>query len=367
MKILFVSAVLPYPLHSGGQIRIYNLLKRLGGSHEIHLYSFIRAESEKKYLPQLSFCTSVATVLRGRVWQPKYLLKTLTGSYPLLWSSYYNSDMLTALADEITVGNYDLIHIEPGYVWPSIPTEHRIPIVVAEHNIEHEVYRKYVDAFPVSFLKPFLSLDVSKMIAWEKRCWSKASAIVAVSESDKRFIGKPNVSVVSNGVDIEAYPFKPKKTPGFRFLYTGNFRWMENRDAADYLRGTIWPVIKKQYPQATLRIVGKGAPDGAVERIQDELCDADIMIAPIRIGGGTKFKILEAMACGLPVVTTTIGAEGIDTKALWIADTPEETMMRIHEIGKNKQKITYGRSLVEREYNWDSIAKKLDHVWNSLS
>ena len=141
MKILFVSAVLPYPLHSGGQIRIYNLLKRLVDTHEIHLYSFIRSETEKKYLPDLRFCKSVTTVLRGRVWQPKYIYKTLTGSLPLLWSSYHNSRMVGFLADEISLGNYDLIHIEPGYVWPSVPTQHRVPIVVAEHNIEHEVYK----------------------------------------------------------------------------------------------------------------------------------------------------------------------------------------------------------------------------------
>ena len=131
MKVLFVSAVLPYPLYSGGQIRIYNLLKRLAKKHEIHLYSFIRSEKEKEYVSNLSFCKTVTTVLRGRAWQPKYLLKTLTNPYPFLWNTYHNSEMLSLLSDEIAKGQYDLIHIEPGYVWPSIPTEHKIPIVIA--------------------------------------------------------------------------------------------------------------------------------------------------------------------------------------------------------------------------------------------
>ena len=201
MKILFVSAVLPYPIHSGGQIRIYNLLKRLGKTHEIHLFSFIRSKREKKYLSKLSFCKRVITVMRGRVWQPTYLLKTITSSYPLLWSSYHNVEMISLLSDEIVKGKYDLIHMEPGYVWPSIP-ETRIPVVVCEHNIEHTVYEAYVRQFPVSVLRPFLSLDVAKMATWEQRVWKKATKIVTVSESDRASIGQSNVAVVPNGVDL---------------------------------------------------------------------------------------------------------------------------------------------------------------------
>jgi len=112
---------------------------------------------------------------------------------------------------------------------------------------------------------------------------------------------------------------------------------MENRDAAGYLERVIWPEINKRYLQAQLRIVGKGR--NAVARIQDELYKADFMIAPIRVGGGTKFKILEAMAAGLPVITTTIGASGLDTKVLWIADSPDETLAAIDDVNKNPQKI----------------------------
>src|SRR5258706_13578997 len=144
MKILFVSAVLPYPLHSGGQIRIYNLLKRLSKYHEIHVYSFIRSEHEKEYISDLSFCKKVIPIMRGRVWQPGYMFKSITGAYPLLWESYHNSQMQSLLADEIIAGKYDLIHVEPGYVWRSIPTEGRTPIIVAEHTVEHAAYEAYI-------------------------------------------------------------------------------------------------------------------------------------------------------------------------------------------------------------------------------
>jgi glycosyltransferase involved in cell wall biosynthesis len=379
MKILFVSAVLPYPLHSGGQIRIYNLLKRLSNKHEIHLYAFIRSTSEKEYFPQLSFCKTVTTVLRGRGWHPKYLLKALTSSYPLLWSGYHNSEMLSALADEISLGNYDRIHIEPGYVWPSIPTEHRIPIVVAEHNIEHTVYESYAKSFRIGILRPFLMGDVIKMKTWQRHVWKRAARIITVSESDKRFIQQPNVSVVPNGVDTKSFAFRPKKTMAkdFTVLYVGNFRWMENRDAADHIIRDFWPAICEAYPDARLRIVGKNAPkgkyfSGSVDSIQDELHGADVMLAPIRVGGGTKYKILEAMAAGLPVITTFLGVEGMsgaDKKHFLIADSTAGVLASIAYLRDNATRtgiVTNARALVEKEYSWDLIAQKLDQIWNSL-
>lgn len=376
MKILFVSAVLPYPLHSGGQIRIYNLLKRLSKKHDIHLYSFIRSEKEKEYLSKLSFCKKVVTVVRGRAWQPKYIWKTLTSSYPLLWSSYHNAEMLSLLAGEVAHGEFDVFHIEPGYVWPSVPTERRIPIVVAEHNIEHEVYAAYAQHFGIGLLRPFLSLDVEKMKTWEKRTWAKADRIVTVSESDREAIGQSNVSVVPNGVGTKEFAFRPKKTLSkhLTFLYVGNFRWMENRDAASHLVQDLWPSIKEKYPEATLRIVGKNAPTGphfvgSVKNIQDELYGADIMLAPIRIGGGTKYKILEAMAAGLPVISTLRGVQGmkvVDGKHLCLAEGPEEVLQSITRLLDEAKRMTIvgnARKLIEKEYSWDLIAQGLEDVW----
>ncbi|KKU81489.1 MAG: hypothetical protein UY10_C0055G0001, partial [Microgenomates group bacterium GW2011_GWA2_47_8] len=136
MKILFVSALMPYPLYSGGQVRVYNLLSRLGGHHEITLVTFLRDLSEKRYEKDLPFCKKIMTGYRGHAWQPGYVLRSLAGTKPLLLASYDHAELRGEIAHELSSGTYDLVHIEPWYVWPVMPRV-AIPVIAATHNIEY--------------------------------------------------------------------------------------------------------------------------------------------------------------------------------------------------------------------------------------
>ncbi len=392
MKILFVSAVFPYPLYSGGQIRIYNLLKELSKDHEISLFSFIRSDTERQYIDKLSFCKRVETVYRGHAWQPGYVLHSVFGEYPFLLSTYDNASMRQLLTQTLQSDMYDLIHLEPGYVWPSL-SAHSIPVVVSEHNIEHTIYEQYVRQFPIVPLRPLLFADVLKLKFWEKKIWKSASHVVTVSEDDKNYVSgvvdSSKISVVPNGVDLQQFPFAQKKEKGEAptFLFVGNFLWMQNLDAVKFLISDIWPRIKEMYPKGTLRIVGKRLPEYLrrrmsngimllehVEEIADEYKKADVLLAPIRIGGGTKFKILEAMAMGVPVVTTKRGAEGLEVanrKEVYIADAAEDVVVAIKDILTDTPKrnaiIRAARIVIEEKYSWKNIARKLDSVWNEVA
>ena len=389
MKILFVSAIMPYPLHSGGQVRVYNLLSRLSRHHEITLVTFLRDLSDKRYEKDLAFCKKIITGYRGHAWQPGYVIRSLAGTKPLLLASYDHAELRQEIAKELSTGSYDLVHIEPWYVWLSLPTV-TIPTVVATHNIEYEVYQEYVRRFWFVPLRPGYYWDVLKLAFWEKHVWKRASRVIAVSKDDASVIRKsvgPDVpvSVVSNGVDVSSFRFEMKKSGGAPvFLFVGSFTWMQNRDAAQWLVKSIWPMLEKQFPGAVLRIVGRSMPTKLrklvvntrvtllehVENIEDEFHNAHVLIAPIRIGGGTSFKILEAMASGLPVVTTTLGAAGLNVthgKELLIANTDDELVEAVSlftRFPKKRIEIAQNaRKTIERDYAWDNIAKALDHVW----
>ncbi len=389
MKILFVSALYPYPLYSGGQIRVYNLLRELSKKHEITLAAFTRTSEETGVNNKLSFCKKVITAHRGRAWQPKYVLGSVLGTHSFLVQSYINPQMRKLLEEELNHTTYDLIHLEPWYVFESLPPT-STPIVSVEHNIEYDVYQKYANSFAVPLMRPFFYPDIYKMRREEEHIWKKSRAVVAVSYSDRKIITKKidvkHVEIVPNGVALES--FRMRKPISYdeklRLLYVGSFRWMQNRDAVAFLMRDIWPKIREFYPKAKLRIIGKSAPKGLkktigeggaildehVDDIAAEYAQAHILIAPLRVGGGTSYKILEAMASGVPVITSSLGAEGLEMQSgreIMIAKNTQEYVDCLQKIVTDdvfRIKLTHtARSIIEKYYDWGSIASKLDAVW----
>ena len=389
MNILFISAVFPYPLYSGGQIRIYNLLKRLSKKHSITLLSFIRSDKEKEYIKELSFLSHVETVYRGKALQLRYLFGAL-GNYSWLLSTYNNNEMKQIINYQLSTNNFDLIHIEPFYVYPSLP-KLTIPLVVGEHNIEYSIYEQYVRKFPVSFLRPFLFFDVIKTRIWEETVWKKASAVIAVSDEDKRVmepVCKKSIAVVPNGVDCSYYKYSKKtiNADNLRCLFIGDFAWMPNTEAVTVLLKSLWPAIIAIFPKATLTIVGKQFPNRlrslvrssvtVMDRVNDIRTVYDthsILLAPMGIGGGTKFKLLEAMASGLVVMTTHEGRMGLSMKPeqdLFEAYSKEEYVKIIQTICKSSEKVSsmtrHAREIIEKQYNWDTIAQLQDAAWKEV-
>jgi glycosyltransferase involved in cell wall biosynthesis len=392
MNILFVSAVLPYPLHSGGQIRIYNLLKELSKHHSISLYSFIRTEEEKKYLKELRFLRDVTVIKRGRGMQLKYLIPSLIGEYPLLLSTYNNDVMKKAIAKAIQSKSFDLIHIEPFYVYPSIP-ETTLPVVVSEHNVEYEVYSSYAGKGTFPIIKQVQLHDADKIRTWEIKILKNASAVTSVSGDDakklEKITGRSDVTVVPNGVDIKHFAFEKKafRKTNLSCVFIGNFLWLPNKEVLHKLLEVVWPVLHNANPNSELHIVGANVPDwakqlthagviidGVIPDIRDAYRKADVLIAPLGIAGGTKFKILEAFACGCPVITTQEGIHGIDgnvNDCVRIASTPDDVVGAISDMYTNPSQwqtmCVNARALVETKYSWPIIAEVLSDVWKEAA
>jgi len=390
MKILMITPYLPYPLVSGGQIRTYNLLKNLSQKHKITLVSFIREPREKRFLKDLKpYCEDILVYQRRKAWSPLNILLAAITPYPFLVSIYLSLSLRRDIKSLLAKENFDLIHAETFYVMPNIP-QTNVPIFLVEQVIEYLVYQRYVEGLPtwLLFLKPFLKFDVAKIKRWEKLYWTKAKRLAAMSQDDKDFIEKINpnlkVDVVANGVDIEYFAnIKKRKTKQPTILFVGNFKWLPNRDAAQFLVKDIWPLIKSQIKDAKLWIVGRNPTqdlkkyqsqdiniDERVDDIRFAYSNSDVLVAPIRNGRGTKYKILEAMATKTPIVGTPLATEGINIEAgrqAFVASSAKnlakKTVLLLANPKKSKELAENAYLLVSQDYNWKKISDRLDEVY----
>lgn len=392
MKVLMLTPYLPFPLLTGGQTRSYNLIKRLSNlGHQITLFCLVKNEKEKKYVPELEkYCKEVKVFKRAeKPWTIVNILKTVFSSFPFLvirnWANGEKREIERILRRE----KFDLIHAETFYVMPHIP-QTEIPILLVEQTIEYLVYKHFVDGFPIFLLKPFLYSDVSKLKYWEKKFWSRATKVVAMSEEDRKTmkfqLPKLDVDIVPNGVDVDYFNQHLKdqfKKPVI--LYLGNFTWLQNREAVKVLIDRIWPNIKKQIPDSSLWIIGKDAKNffknleserirvDEVEDVREVYQTAAVLVAPIYGGGGTRYKNFEAFASGLPVVTTSIGIGGTDARdgiEVVIRDKPEEianaAVDLIKDPNKSRKIAENAKKLVKEKYSWDQISQKLSQIYEGL-
>lgn len=388
MKILMISSFLPYPLYSGGHIRLYNLIKELSKKNSITLICEKRDnQSEKEISKVKEICDKVLTVPRFKQWSFKNIIKTAFSLNPFLITGHTNKLLSKAIKNELKNGKYNLIHIETSYIFQNLPKT-ILPTVLVEHNIEHLVYKRFSDRANF-FLKPFLYWDVYKLKTKEQRFWKKAKKLIAVSDIEKSLMGVKDVEVIPNGVDIEKFKFN-KKDPlnkDKKILFIGDFKWIQNTDALKFILFDIWPKVLQKIDSVQLLVVGKNIPEAFRnqdfknvifdhsnnEETEEIFKKTDILLAPIRIGGGTSFKVLEAMASGVGVVTTELGVEGIGAKnkihVLTASDSHEFSKCLI-DLLSNKdlfEKLTSNaRELIEDKYDWKKIAQRLEYIYKAL-
>lgn len=389
-----LTPYLPYPLVSGGQIRTYNLLKNLSKNHDITLFALIKDESEREHLTELKkYCTKIRLFKRTK--NPFVLRNILLAGfspYPFVVTRNLPIGMRAAVKAELSNKKYDLIHAETFYMMPNIPPT-RIPTILAEQTIEYLGYQDYTNkANPL--LRPLLAIDVAKIKYWERYFWRKADKLITMSDDDKAFIEKElkksmNIAVVANGVDLSFFSKIKKSLPSHpTVLFVGTFKWLPNIEAVDELVTKIWPLIIAKLPDARLKIVGFSPTKkirsyaanhtievlGAVDDIRTAFAGAHVLLAPIRSGKGTRYKVLEAMITGTPVVATNLAVEGLDMQSgaeVLTADKPADlaalTVKVLNNPKLQKSMADAGIALVRDKYSWNIIAKHLDNVYKEFS
>lgn len=392
MKILMLTPYFPYPPHSGGQTRSFNLIKNLGAKHEITLFSLVKDESERQYLGEMEkYCKKVRIFSRpSKPWTVKNILRTGLSSFPFLVIRNFADDEKKAVWEEMQKEKYDLIHAENFYTMPYIPKTD-IPIVFIEQTIFSRVYQHYVESLPwyLFWLKPVMMVDVMKLKYWELRFWKSADYAAAVSEEDaehiKKLSGRRMVHIIPNGVDFENFGkrvYQKNAQPTVLFGLA-DFHWMQNKEGVEILMAKVWPRIKEKVKDARLWIAGKIAPqvlsayigekDVTIQEVEDSreaYQRSWVLVAPMKSGGGSRTKFFEAMASGLPIITTSQGIEGIFAKngdEVIVSDNMNklaEEATRLLQDRKIRDKIgANAQALVKEKYTWESSAKALDNLY----
>ena len=391
-----LTPYLPYPPASGGQIRTHYLLKYLARNHSITLVSLYKDEIEKQYAKHLrSYCSEIHLCKRAsKPWRPGTIMRAIFTNQPFLIVRNFSQEASDKIQSLLKNKSFDVIHAETFYIMPHIP-ETTIPVLLVEQTIEYKVYQHYTSSLPF-FLRLPLYLDILKLKYWEKFYWTKADLVATVSEYDKneikRLASNIEPEVIPNGAGDEMFvkqiPLKKLTKP--KLLFLGNFYWLQNVEAAKYLIQSIYPLLNKNLLQLELIIAGQNAGGkiltthknnisivdlnpGDEQTVKKLYHSATLFIAPIFGPGGTRLKILASMASGLPVVSTSVGVQGlgiVNNQHALIAQSPEEFVEQIQRILSDEklyQKIQNNAfKLVSEKFSWKSIAKKLENVYRNI-
>lgn len=390
-----LTPYLPYPLLSGGQIRTYNLLKKLANKHEVTLFALIKEDSEKKHIAELEkYCAKVRVFKRSKKpFTLKNILKTAFSSFPFLVIRNHAKETISAVEEELSKENYDLIHAETFYMMPHLPKTD-IPTILVEQTIEYLGYESFASKINIPFVKHLLNLDIKKIIKWEKHYWNSCDKLIVMSEDDKNFIAKEigqanKIAVVSNGVDTAWFEEKQKKLPVEpTLLSVGTFNWLPNVEAVNFLVNEVWPKVKTKIKNAKLWIVGNApTPEvyeyqeqdssivvtGGIPDIRDAFNGAHILMAPVFSGKGTRYKILEAMASHTPIIATDIAVEGLGVKNgehVLTCNTAQEmadqAVKLLQDLSLREKLAKNGFKFVKDNFDWQQISVKLDNIYKEI-
>ena len=399
MKVLLLSPWLPWPPYDGGRIRILETLRYLSRRHSVTLLTPIYRGEETGHIAALrGLCQNIVTVeLSNRTGAVlSRLSKGLLQGRPLIHSFYYDKQLAMRIRDLTSQTDYDIIHVEYSFLTPyldAVCPRSRAKKILAMHNIESLRFERELQHSQWSKRWLFLLGDYLLFRNWEARALRKFDGIIAVSDTERSWVQQnapeTAVEIIPNGVDMDYFrPDSAVASNGNPYvIFTGAMDYPPNMDAAAWFCDEVFPVLKRRMPKLGFKIVGKdphpqilelGRKDGVhvtgtVADIRSYLARALAVVVPLRSGGGTRHKIPQAMAMERPVISTSIGAEGLEVNPgtdILIADNAERFVEHIHALAKSpeasKRIGRAGRRLVMDKYDWRVCLSRLERLYGSV-
>lgn len=400
MKILWLSHFLPYPPKGGALQRSHNLLRQVARRHEVHLVSL----NQRKNLPTSDATREAIDFLKrlcGRVevfpipsdaarwrWAMMAMASYLRSSpYDVNWLT--NMDMERHLEKVSKTETFDLIHVDTIGAYPYASGFFGIPVVLNHHNVESHMMRRRYEKETNFPKKIYFHREAFKLGRYEREVCGKCAVNLVVSELDgirlKESAADVRVSVIPNGVDVEYFRSNENKsTRREGLIFAGAMDWYPNREAVRFFLKDIWPKLLAEKPDRRATFIGRNPPQelleaskhsairapGFVDDVRPYLDEAGIYVCPIRDGGGTRLKILDALAMAIPLVATGMAVEGLDLEDelhYLKAETAEEFATQINRLendpGLCRSLAVRGQRFVQERFSWDVIGEKLDRTY----
>lgn len=377
-RVLLVTPRYPFPVIGGDKLRVYNIVKYLSRFYSFSLASLYSTREEEESAPEQGMFEEVY-----RVRQPKAMSYCYTAGNLIrgksLQSGYFFNPRLREIIDD-KVGGYDLVLAHLFRVSDYLKGKSVPAICELTDAISMNYARAGAGAFSAKRL--LYGFERKRCLEAERKCLEDFNSCVVVSGKDRDYLASiyPQFSsklrVIPNGVKIEQFPYRRDRVSKGKIIFIGNMRTMQNADAACFFAKEVFGRIRESRPHATFWIIGaepgkavralSSIPGvvvtGRVDDVRSFAYDAAASVCPIRIGAGIQNKVLESMAMGVPVVTTSVGAEGLlaePGRHLLVADRPEAMKERVLELlnepGKAEALSKRARALIEERYSWDGM------------
>jgi polysaccharide biosynthesis protein PslH len=397
LKVLWIARTCPYPANDGEKLRVFNLLKAVAERHDLTIVYRVMAADEQQGAAELNkFCTGGAHGIevprpQGLVGKLRWLLPFVFSRYPIALCTVFFEPIRRRLAELAAQERYDVVQVEHSSLdiyldhvqFPGNPAT-----VLTLHNIDYIRNERVLQNTPFGPAKLYHWFNQRRFKAWELKAIRRYDRVIAMSDIDRGILlkdlpGLP-VDVVPNGVDARAITYQPAPEASETVIFVASMDSEANHDGAMFFVREIWPMVKQARPGAVLKLVGRGphaelqaqhngqdvVVTGKVADVLGFYREAGVAVVPLRSGGGTRLKILEAMAAGSAVVSTTVGCEGLDVndgQDILIEDEPrafaDAVLRLLGDVARRRALQQAARRLVENRYDWALIGQQQDRVY----
>ena len=389
LRILWVKVGGLWPVHTGGRLRSFHIVSELAREHRVTLLTTHglddRPEGLADQLPQCERVTSFPYVAPKQ--SSAGFARAVVGSWlsPLpvdLWK-WQVPALRGAIQQIVSAGEVDLCVADFLYATPNVPLGGPVPVILFDHNVEHVIWKRLSRVETRPWRRTLLEVEWRKMRWAEARACSRANLTIAVSERDRELLATnaPGAAICSipTGVDTAFFVPNGSREAPASLVFVGSMDWYPNEDAIlHFIRATL-PGIRRHVPEASLTVVGRDPSPrlrataaragvrvtGTVEDVRPYLSEAAVVVVPLRVGGGTRLKIFEALAMGKAVVATGVGAEGLPLVSgthYLRGDAPDDFARAVESLLKDPDRRkalgTAGRRLIEEKFAWPEVARQ---------